>query len=231
MLIAEAHIVEEIYKEIFQDEFTELYQLFEQKGEFMSFAKGEFIFVEGNSPTGFYWFLSGCSKICTNATLVNEQIITLMGRGDFGGITACMNQKPYAKSCISIDDDTSAIFIPIDAFFTWFAKYPIITLPLLKMVENKIDRIERRASQFIRKNIEQRVAEAMLLISRKFGTNEDGFLNACLSPQEYASLTGTTRTSIYRIFRHFEDEKWIEVSSKRIRLLNPNALHELNITY
>jgi len=231
MHLAEVNIVEDIFKEIFHDDSPELYQLIERAGEFVRFSKGDFVYTEGHVPSGFYWFLSGCSKICVNATMANEQIITLIGRGDFGGITACLNKTPYSKSCVVIDNDTTAIFIPIEAFYDCFAKHPIITLSLLKMVENKIDRIEKRASQFIRKNIEQRVAEALLLINKKFGTNKLGYLNACLSPQEFASFTGTTRTTIYRVFRKFEDANWIDVSSKRFRLLNPNALHQLNTSY
>lgn len=228
MLIAELNLVEEIFEDVFGDEFPELLQLFKKHGEYCSYQKGDFIYREKAPTVGFYWILNGCAKVCQCHKQENEQIITLLGRGDFGGITATMNRKPYSKSCIAVDDNTIALLVPHEAFYEWFAKYPVITLPLMRMVEDKIDRIENRATNFISKNIEQRLAGALLLVEKKFGYDAEDFLNTTLSPQEYASIIGTTRTTIYRIFKKLEDAGIIKIDHKRIRLIEKEMLEVIS---
>jgi CRP/FNR family transcriptional regulator len=79
----------------------------------------------------------------------------------------------------------------------------------------------------MRKTIDQRLAHAILLLNDKFGQNGDHFMKLRLSPQEFASFIGTTRTTIYRVFKRLEDEHLIEISNKRLRVLDDLALRSL----
>jgi CRP/FNR family transcriptional regulator len=63
-----------------------------------------------------------------------------------------------------------------------------------------------------------------LALRKKFGLTPDGFLRVRLSPQELASFIGTTRTTIYRILKKFENSHAVEVEQKRIKLVNEESL-------
>jgi CRP-like cAMP-binding protein len=186
------------------------------------------LFYQNEISQGFFWVLKGNCKVTRLVAHNQEQIITLLGPGDFAGITSCLNDSGYTKSCYALDDDTVSLFIPKEDFHAYFMKNPGITLALLRQVESKIDRIENRATQFMRKTIDQRLAHAILMLRDKFGRTAEGFLNMRLSPQEYASLIGSTRTTVYRIFKRFEDEHILEVRNKRIMLLNPDKLYMIS---
>ena len=219
--------VVELYKRIFNDRHPELLDLFLNKGEIRPYAKGRALFKEGEDAEGFYWLIEGTCKICKCFKEEGEQIIALAGPGDFVGLTSCLNSTPYKKGCVSLQEGTTAIFVPRESFYAYLAKHPSITLPLLQQIEQKIDRIESRATHFMRKTIDQRLAHAILILRDKFGLNGDDYLQLKLSPQEFASFIGTTRTTIYRIFKRLEREHIIEVNNKRIRLVNQHALSDI----
>lgn len=227
MLATDSNLICNTYEAVFGSEYQELLKLFLSFGEVKSFPKNKALFLENEEPKGFYWILDGNSKVCKCLDIDNEQIITIVGPGDFTGITACLNDTPYKKSCIALQSGTKALFIPKDAFYVGLAKYPAITLPLLRQIESKIDRIENRATYFMRKTIDQRLAHAILLLRDKFGQNAENYMQLKLSPQEFASFIGTTRTTIYRVFKRLEDEHMIEITNKRVRILNDKALRGL----
>jgi len=227
MLPADTHLVKSTYAAIFGDEYPELLKLFLAFGQVNSYAKNKAIFKELDAPVGFFWMLEGNCKICKCIDKEAEQIITIVGPGDFTGITSCLNDQPYTKGCVSLQGNTQALFIPKEAFYAWLAKHPSITIPLLKQIDSKIDRIENRAAYFLRKTIDQRLAHAILLLRDKFGQNGDNYMMLKLSPQEFANFIGTTRTTIYRVFKRLEDDHMIEINNKRLRILNDSALRTL----
>jgi CRP-like cAMP-binding protein len=79
----------------------------------------------------------------------------------------------------------------------------------------------------MRKTIDQRLAHALLVLSERFGLGADKSLNIKLSPQEIASFIGTTRTTIYRILKRFEQECALVVDHKNIRVLNSDLLRTI----
>lgn len=224
MFVLDNNIVKDTYTAVFGEEFPELLKLFIAEGEIRKYDKGQPIFREGEDADGFFWILDGFAKVCKCLRLENEQILTLLGSGDFTGVSSCLSGGQYKKGCIAITDRTLALFLPREAFFEWFRKHPSISLPLLRQLESKIDRIENRASFFMRKTIDQRLAHTILALGKKFGLTPEGFLRVRLSPQEMASFIGTTRTTIYRILKRFESSNAVEVDQKRIKLLNEESL-------
>jgi CRP-like cAMP-binding protein len=55
----------------------------------------------------------------------------------------------------------------------------------------------------------------------------DKRLNIKLSPQQIASFIGTTRTTIYRILKRFEQDYALVVDQKNIRLINSDLLRAI----
>ena len=227
MLAVENPQFKTTYNLVFGEEYPELYKLFLAVGDIRTYARGYSLFREGEDAEGFYWILSGHAKICKCLRLDDEQILTLVGPGDFTGLTSCLNGGQYKKGCVAIGGSVQAVYIPKESFLEWFAKHPGLSLPLLKQIDSKIDRIENRASYFMRKTIDQRLAHALILLGSKFGFTPDRYLKIKLSPQELASFIGTTRTTVYRILKRFESEALILIDHKRIKVLNSDALSNL----
>ena len=227
MLTIENNLVKKTYASIFGEEFPELMKLFLAEGDIRTFGKGRSIFREGEDADGFYWILNGYAKVCKCLQPGEEQIITLVGPGDFAGVSSSLVGGQYKKGCVVLGRSLQALYISSDVFLEWFTKHPSISLPLMRQIESKIDRIENRASYFMRKTIDQRLAHALIILSERFGLAADKSLNIKLSPQEIASFIGPTRSTIYRILKRFEQECALVVDHKNIRVLNSDLLRTI----
>ena len=220
-------ILEEVFFEVFGENHFELLEMLDRHGEKMVFEKGRHIFQEGDAATGFYWVLDGFVKVCKNLDAEHRQIITILSKGDFIGLSAVMNDHAFSKSSIVINKEANVIYMPKVHFMHWIEKFPSVVIPLMKQVESKIDRIENRAAFIMRKNIDQRLAYSIMMLKDKFGYDGNKFLKYHFTPQEFANFIGTTRTTIYRVFKKFEDQKLISVRGKRIQLMDAHRLEEI----
>ena len=219
--------LEKTFFDVFGENHFELLEMLDRHGEKMVFNKGRHIFQEGDPATGFYWVLSGFVKVCKNLDNEQQQIITILSKGDFIGLSSVLNEIPFSKSAIVINRQTELVYMPKVHFFAWLEKFPSVVIPLMMKVEQKIDRIENRASFIMRKTIDQRLAYALMMLKEKFGSDSNRFLKYHFTPQEFANFIGTTRTTIYRIFKKFEDQDLIIMKGKKIQLINTNGLERL----
>ena len=217
----------EIYNKIFSDEYPALKEMLERFGSLKRFKTGEFIIQEDNKAEGFYWILSGGAKVFVHLSNKAEQIITVLSEGDFIGIAAVMNDHLYRKNAVVVSADCEVMYIPKDDFFAWMETNPIVALPILRQIESKIDRIENRATFIMRKSIEQRLAYVFLMLFKKFGNDEKGFLKFQLSPKDLANFIGTTRTTVYRVLKKFQEAHILNTHHKKIQLLSIAELEGL----
>jgi CRP-like cAMP-binding protein len=74
------------------------------------------------------------------------------------------------------------------------------------------------------KNVKERLAETLLYLENTFGKNEDGSLRLHVSREELAGMIGTATESCIRLLSEFNKNKLIEISGKKITLLDRNGL-------
>ena len=215
-----------VYETHFGTEYPALRELLLVHGELKHLKKGDFIIKEDEMAQGFYWMLSGGAKVTIN-TNKTEQIVTVLSQGDFVGISAVMEKHLHNKSALVMSDTADVIFISQTVFFDFVKKQPLVVLPLLKHIEEKIERIEKRAAQIMRKTIEQRLAYVFIMLQRKFGCDEEGFLQFQLSPKDLANFIGTTRTTVYRVLRKLQNHHIVNSDHKRVQILEEKRLQDL----
>jgi CRP-like cAMP-binding protein len=220
-------LVTSTFEKAFGNNYKELRELLVEFGELKSFKKGEFIIKEGEPAYGFYWVLKGGAKVSIQTNTKTEQIVTVLSSADFVGISAVMERHLHNKSAYVLSDSAEVLFISQADFFNYLQKYPMVVLPLLKHIEEKIERIEKRAAQIMRKTIEQRLAYVLIMLQKKFGSDEQGFLEFQLSPKDLANFIGTTRTTVYRVLRKLQDNHIVNSEHKRVQILQSDRLQEL----
>lgn len=220
-------LVTSTFEKTFGSNYPELRQLLVQFGEIKSFKKEDFIIKEGEAAEGFYWVLRGGAKVSIQTNTKSEQIVTVLSSADFVGISAVMERHLHNKSAYVLSDEAEVLFISQTDFYAFLQKHPMVVLPLLKHIEEKIERIEKRAAQIMRKTIEQRLAYVFIMLQKKFGCDEKGFLEFQLSPKDLANFIGTTRTTVYRVLRKLQDNHIVNSDHKRVQILESNRLQEL----
>ena len=207
--------------------FPELRKLLVDFGGVKRFNKGDIILKKGELAKGFYWVLEGSAKVSIQTNTKSEQIVTVLSPGDFVGISAVLEKKQHNKSAEVLSDVAQVLFISGSDFFSFLQNHPMVVLPLIKHIEDKIERIEKRASQIMGKTIEQRLAYVFIVFQKKFGCDEKGYLKIQLSPKDLANFIGTTRTTVYRVLRKLQNHYIINAEKKRVQILESEKLREL----
>lgn len=220
-------LVTTTFEKTFGNTYPELRQLLVEYGEIKSFINGDFIIKEGEFAQGFYWVLKGGAKVSIRTNTKTEQIVTVLSPADFVGISAVMERHVHNKSAYVLSDEAKVLFISQTDFYAFLQTHPMVVLPLLKHIEEKIGRIEKRAAQVMRKTIEQRLAYVFIMLQKKYGCDEKGFLEFQLSPKDLANFIGTTRTTVYRMLRKLQDKHIVNSEHKRLQILESDRLQEL----
>ena len=70
----------------------------------------------------------------------------------------------------------------------------------------------------------ERLAEVLLLLEQKLGTDPEGFIKISLTREEIANLVGTATESAIRLISEFKQDELISVDGRNIRILNHDKL-------
>lgn len=188
---------------------------------------GEQLFEENTHPKGIYFIKSG--KIATKQlnSSGENQIINIHTKGEILGIRSCLQQNKMDKTAYALEKSVY-IFMPIEAFIENLTHYPGFNFYTSQKLEKNIKEIENRATVLLQRPAAERLAYMILVFQNKFGEKE-GFLNIVLPIKDYARLIGTTRTTVYRLFKSFTKNKWINCDkSNHIQICNKEALQQLS---
>lgn len=76
-------------------------------------------------------------------------------------------------------------------------------------------------------NVYEKVAESLLTLERRFGVNDESFINIVMSRKEIAEYAGTTEKQVSKILSEFASEGIINLKVKQIGIVNHDYLKSL----
>ena len=210
------------FSSAFSEAHEGLLRTVESVGLYRKYAIEDFLFRQGTFSEGVFCMLSGKVKTI-NKVGTKEQIINLSAAGDLIGVHAATHDCKHIKSAQALED-SELCFIPKTGFLDMIHTYPGIAPSLLKHMHEDIDEIENRALMMVRRPTRERLANAILILEKKFGLKDNAFIDVRFTPLDFANFISTTRTTVYRTLKHFEEEGLISLHKHRIRLLNREGL-------
>jgi CRP/FNR family cyclic AMP-dependent transcriptional regulator len=100
-----------------------------------------------------------------------------------------------------------------DALRAWIADRPEIAEQLLQVLARRLRRTNNNLADLIFTDVPGRVAEQLLALAQRFGTQEDGALRVThdLTQEEIAQLVGASRESVNKALAEFAHRGWIRI--------------------
>mgnify|MGYP001626959250 FL=1 len=93
------------------------------------------------------------------------------------------------------------------------------------MLAEDLRNAEKQVIDMAQKSVREKVAEALILLSDKFGVNEQtAALNSILTRKEIGDIAGVTTESAIRTISDFNKEQIIEIEGKRILIKDVTKL-------
>lgn len=189
--------------------------------------KGQLLFSEGDEVNGIYFIYSGTVKVHKKWGDEKELILRFARKGDIVGHRGLGSDTVYPISATALEPVT-VCFIDLDFFRSSLRVNYDFIFELLMFYARELKDSERNMRNLAHMPVKGRIAQALLLLNEKFGTDEKGFIDLNLSRQDLASFAGTAYETVFRIMNEFIQEQIIGVDGKNISILDAKKL--LNLT-
>lgn len=192
----------------------------------------QFIFREGNPVYGIHIIQNGKAKVVSTGYNGKMQIIRLAKNGQILGHRS-LGYDVYTVSAIAIDDSTLC-FIDGKLLGNILRSDINLTYHFMLFYSNELRAAESRMKNLAQMTVNEKVAEALLIVSKQFGTPiENGILlDVDLSRNDYGELSSLRYEQVTRVLSDFKKELIIDYSQdKKIILLQPQTLQKMTAPY
>lgn len=205
---------------------TEENLLLEKETKEIRYEKGQEIIHEGFRPSGIYAITSGTAKLYKRGFNGKEQILRFAKKGDIIGYRSLLCDEPFGASASALDI-LSAIYIPEPVFHKLLEESSKVAFNILKKISIDLGDAGRTITLLAQKTVRERLAEILVLLEDKLGTDNDGYIKIALTREEMANLIGTATESAIRLISEFKADGLIEVDGRRIKIINHPKLTKL----
>lgn len=200
----------------------QLAQLSDQR-EARSFKKKEVIYQEGANPKSIFFISKGKIKTYKSNEDGKEYITGLHKEGDFIGFTSLLEEQPYSESAMTLED-SEVIIIPKDDFFKLLYSNREIAGKFIKILSDNVIEKEERLLKLAYNSVRKRVAEALIMLEKRYKKEEDKTFQMAISRDDLAGIVGTSTETVIRTLSDFKEEKLIEIKGSNISIINSQKL-------
>ncbi|HAT4001614.1 TPA: Crp/Fnr family transcriptional regulator [Elizabethkingia anophelis] len=194
--------------------------------EVLSLKKGDTIFDEGDFPQGVYFIDRGTVKLSKSGFFKKEQILRFCVEGDLVGYRSLLCDEPFGATAEAMED-AEITFLPAETFNRLLEADPKLSYAMLQKIAYELGEASKTITFLAQKTVRERLAEVLLLLEQKLGTDPEGFIKISLTREEIANLVGTATESAIRLISEFKQDELISVDGRNIRILNHDKLKKL----
>jgi len=212
-----------IFKHLTRDEAEKLN--FEK--DFRYHKKGDILYHEGNRISGFYCINSGIIKVYKTGLDGKEQIIRFAKPGDMIAYRSVLSNETACTTAKAIED-SKVCFIPSDILIAFIKQNPGFSLELMKLTCNELGEANSYITDIAQKTVRERLAEVLLKLVEDFGLDDQKYLKISLTREELANIVGTATESVIRLLSEFKADKLVELTGRRIKILNTRGLEKIS---
>jgi CRP-like cAMP-binding protein len=190
----------------------------------VTFNKGDFIFQEG-SPSSFV-FCHQSGKVQLAKSNHNDQVLINFSKpGMLLGMSCALLHTNYRVSAISLEDSVTGCMIPAEDLNKLLKNTTNnLFFNVLETLIRDVSLLQERVVAMSRKSARGKVADLISVLVESYGTDINKEININFSITELASMANLSRETFHRVLNQFEKEKIIDLSDKKIKVLNKNLL-------
>ena len=183
------------------------------------YRKGEPIFEEGSPADAVHLLRTGLVKAVKYSPKSQLSSMEIIGPGQFFGMIAVLDGKPYPVSTIPLSD-SAAYRIPAGIFKSLLNDQPDFSKEVYALLGNHL-----RQSQALRalasETVERRIAHVLRVLSESMGDVLP------VRREDIAEIAGCTHETAIRTLSAIRKSGIISTGWKRITILDPRRLRKL----
>lgn len=173
------------------------------------FKKGEIIFLSGEMSEKLYVIHQGKVKISRISDQGKEQIIRILGPGDFMGELSLFVRTPSNSSAEALET-TTVCEIEGKKIKELMIKSPAIAVKILEELSRRLEQAENLVESIGTHDVEKRIANAILHMA-----SERDEIMLSMSKKDFAAHMGMSQETLSRKLSAFQDAGWIKLQGQR----------------
>ncbi len=195
---------------------------------FAHFKKNEFVFNEGDKPTGLQILVEGKVKIFKEGFGSRELIVRMVKPLSLMGYRAMFVFENHKTSALTLEQSIVITASP-DFIFNHALKNSDFSSKLIRELCLELGFANSRMVSLTQKHIRGRLAEALLLLMDQYGFEHDrATLKVYLSRDDIANLSSMTTSNAIRTLSNFAMEKVIAIDGRKIKILDLYRLDRIS---
>lgn len=207
-----------IFSNLTYEEMMEVARITTEK----TFEKGEMIYMAGDKGEKLYVIHTGKVKITRFTESGKEQVIRVLGSGEFMGELSLFSPLPLTDNGETLLK-TRACIIDGKQLKELMKKYPTIAFKVMEELSNRLDKAENLIEDISLHGVEKRLASTLIRMA-----NEKGEISLNMSKRDLASHIGMSQETLSRKLTAFQDMGIIKlIGHRRIILLDIEALESV----
>lgn len=187
-----------------------------------TFLKGEMIYMAGDKGEKLYVIHKGKVKITRFTASGKEQVIRVLGPGEFMGELSLFSPSSMTDNGESLEDTTMCI-IEGEKLKELMKKYPEIGFKVMEELSKRLGRAEDLIESISLHSVEKRLAQNLIRMA-----NDKGEIFLKTSKRDLASQLGMSQETLSRKLTAFQELGIIKLRGhRRITILNKAILEEI----
>ncbi len=188
-----------------------------------AFEKGEMVYTAGDKGGKLYVLHTGRVKISRINSNGKEQVIRVVGPGEFMGELSLLSSLPLTDNAQVLEPTTMCI-VEGSKLKELMGKYSSIAFGVMDELSKRLEKAETLIEAINLTSVEQRLAQALLSMS-----DGKGSVVLNMTKGDFASQLGMSQETLSRKLTAFQDMGLIKLKGhKKIIILNKDQLEEIS---
>lgn len=187
-----------------------------------TYKKGEMIYMSGDKGEKLYVIHKGKVKITRITSSGKEQVIRVLGPGEFMGELSLFSPIPLTDNAETLSE-TIVCMIDGNKLKNLMMKHSQIAFKVMEELSKRLEKAENLIENISLQGVEKRLADTLIEMA-----DEKGEVNLKMSKKDFASYIGMSQETLSRRLTIFQDMGFIKmVGHRRINILDMKALEEI----
>lgn len=192
------------------------------------FKKNELIHWEGEIPSHMMVLAAGKVKVFKEGVGSRTQIIRMLKPGENFGYRAIIANEPYNTNVAAFENST-VYMLKADIFISILRHNNAFCYRFLEEMATDLGASDARTVNLTQKHIRGRLAEALLLLKKNYGLEEDGAtISIYLSREDLANLSNMTTSNAIRTLSNFVNEHIIAMDGRKLKIIDEDRLRKIS---
>ena len=189
-----------------------------------NYNKGQVILLEESKGETFFVINTGEVKVTKLSDDGREVILAILGESDFFGEMSLLDGEGRSANIVA-NEDSTALTLSRNDFLSCLESYPKIAISLLEELAVRLRKSDKHIESLSLSDSEHRIGITIARLAEEIGTIKKGVVSIKKLPfqQDIANMAGTSRETVSRTIKLFEDKKILTRNGRALTIFDFNS--------